>query len=183
MSTTTTEFLKNRYGIEDDNFTDFINNNTATFREIINHPSQENISKEKVINIYNKYVYYNSIGINNSSIRSLLLNDIKNSFADSFPIKPIFSNNSFFDVIKHRIVVRGNTATVSISMRIKKALTENLDILDYLPVNDVTLYIPNIFPIPDNTNNCCIIDNGKLTLPKEIGIGYYNICQTYTFRV
>ena len=67
------------YGIDDDKFVEYLNK-FATFKKIVNIGDSTVVPKEKIMNVYNRFIYYNSLGHNLDTIVTETLPIIKKLF-------------------------------------------------------------------------------------------------------
>ena len=69
-----TKFIQT-YGIDDDNFLTYLNK-FATLKKIVGMGRLDVISKEKINHLYNRFIYYNSLGHNLETIIEETTSDI-----------------------------------------------------------------------------------------------------------
>ena len=100
------------YGINDDKFIEYLNK-FATLKKIVNMCRLDVISKEKLNNLYNRYIYYNSLGHNLNTIVEETMPNIRNLF--------FFDGNGYFQYELPFIKttgISGNYSSVAISDRV-----------------------------------------------------------------
>ena len=67
--------FKKAYGISDENFLNFIDDrNYATFKSLCRYCDTNIISKKDMETVYNRYIYYKSIGLDDKTINEELKN-------------------------------------------------------------------------------------------------------------
>ena len=67
--------FKQAYGISDENFLNFIDDrNYATFKSLCRYCDTNIISKKDMETVYNRYIYYKSIGLDDKTINEELKN-------------------------------------------------------------------------------------------------------------
>ena len=76
------------YGIDDDNFINYLNK-FATFKKIIGMYRLDVVSKEKLNHLYNRFIYYNSLGHNFDTIVEETMPIIRHLF--------FFDGNGYFE--------------------------------------------------------------------------------------
>ena len=100
------------YGIDDDNFITYLNK-FATLKKIVNMSRLDVISKEKLSQLYNRFIYYNSLGHNLGTIVEETMPIIRNLF--------FFDGNGYFHYDLPFIETSGiysNYSSVAISDRV-----------------------------------------------------------------
>ena len=173
------------YGIDDDNFITYLNK-FGTLKKIVNMDRLDVISKEKLNHLYNRYIYFNSLGHNLDTIVEETTPIIRNLF--------YFNGNGHFEYIlpdddgtlcsmnKSFVTISGRVCQVKINLSTKKEL-KNGDYLFSLipaPVSEFRLNIPRnagnlSFMIDDNGIEYDTKDN--LQPP-----AYISASITYIFR-
>ena len=67
--------FKQAYGISDENFLNFLDDrNCATFKSLSKYCDKNIISKKDMETVYNRYIYYKSIGLDDKTINEELKN-------------------------------------------------------------------------------------------------------------
>ena len=75
MKALSTTKFKQAYGISDENFMNFIDdNNYVTFKSLSKYCDKNIISKKDMETVYNRYIYYKSIGLDDKTINEELKN-------------------------------------------------------------------------------------------------------------
>ena len=105
-----TSFI-NTYGIDDDNFLVYLNK-FGTLKKIVDMGRLDVISKEKLNHLYNRFIYYNSLGHTLDTIVNETTSDIRSLF--------FFNGNGYFMYIlppTNSISIKDNSSVVAISGR------------------------------------------------------------------
>ena len=84
-----TKFIQT-YGIDDDNFLTYLNK-FATLKKIVGMGRLDIMPKEKIRHLYNRFIYYNSLGHNLNTIVEETTSDIRRLF--------FFNGDGYFDYI------------------------------------------------------------------------------------
>ena len=74
--------LNQTYGINDDKFIEYLNK-FNTLKKIVNIGDATVVPKEKIMNVYNRFIYYNSLGHNLDTIVDETIPIIKKLFFDN----------------------------------------------------------------------------------------------------
>ena len=75
MKTLSKTNFKKAYDISDENFINFIDDkNCATFKSLSKYCDKNIISKKDMETVYNRYIYYKSIGLDDKTINEELKN-------------------------------------------------------------------------------------------------------------
>ena len=150
------------YGIDDDNFITYLNK-FGTLKKIVNMDRLDVISKEKLNHLYNRYIYYNSLGHNLDTIVEETTPIIRNLFyyggnghfeyklPDNNDIVVSDENNCF-------VTISGRVCQVKISFKNKKELKPGYILFTLIPA-PVSKFRVNICRGTD-TVSIIIDDNG-----------------------
>ena len=173
------------YGIIDDKFIEYLNK-FGTLKKIVNMCRLDVVSKEKLNHLYNRFIYFNSLGHNLDTIVEETTPIIRNLF--------YYNGNGHFEYIlpdddgslcsmnKSFVTISGRVCQIKLELITKKELKDN-DLLFSLipaPVSEFRLNIAR------NIGNVSLIinDNGieydtKDNLPIK---SYISASFTYIFR-
>ena len=119
--------FKKAYGIDDNNFINFIDDrNCATFKSLSKYCDTNIISKKDMETVYNRYIYYKSIGLDDKTINEELknvyreiihkLNNVKIKkfeYASSYLQLNLFNSLTFLD----------DLIILSLDIEVKQAIT------------------------------------------------------------
>lgn len=119
--------FKKAYGISDENFISFLDDrNCATFKSLSKYCDTNIISKKDMETVYNRYIYYKSIGLDDKTINKELknvyreiihnLNNIKIKkfeYASSYVQLNLYNSLTFLD----------DLIILSLDIEIKQAIT------------------------------------------------------------
>lgn len=122
----TTKF-KQAYGISDENFLKFLDDrNCATFKSLSKYCDPNIISKKDMETVYNRYIYYKSIGLDDKTINKELknvyreiINNLNNveikkfEYASSYVQLNLYNSLTFLD----------DLVILSLDIEIKQAIT------------------------------------------------------------
>ena len=173
------------YGVNDDNFINYLNK-FATLKKIVNMDRLDVISKEKLNHLYNRFIYFNSLGHNLDTIVEETTPIIRNLF--------YFNGNGHFEYnlpdddgtlcSKNNcyVSISGRVCQVKISITTKKELKPD-DLLFSLIPAPVSKFRVNISRSADNIS-LIIDDNGAkysstINLPKDT---FISDTFTYIFK-
>lgn len=135
MNIDKTKFIKN-YDIDDDNFIDYLNK-TYTLKKIINLGNFNAISKEKLLNLYNIYVYYKSLGHTTTTILEETKPNIKNLFFFNgyANFKYSLTPNSGINIIPNvsNVCISDSICTLILNFTNKNLLNNNLLLFSMIP--------------------------------------------------
>ena len=119
--------FKQVYGISDENFISFLDDrNCATFKSLSKYCDKNIISKKDMETVYNRYIYYKSIGLDDKTINGELknvyreiihkLNNVeikKFEYASSYLQLNLFNSLTFLD----------DLIILSLDIEVKQAIT------------------------------------------------------------
>ena len=169
------------YGVKDDNFKNYLNK-LATQKKIVNMDRLDVISKEKLNHLYNRFIYFNSLGHNLDTIveettpiiRNLFYFNGNGHFEYTLPDdKSVCGENSSF------VSISGRVCQVKISITTKKELKPD-DLLFSLIPAPVSKFRVNISRSVDNIS-LIIDDNGiNYANTTNLPIGRF-ISDTFTY--
>ena len=163
--------LINVYGIDDNNFVDYLNK-FGTLKKVINLASVEHLPVKKVRELYNTYLYHFSLGHNIDTIIDETTPVIKRLF---------FFNGEGY--LKYKLPddkrIRSNYSYVEICGRIcllrlrfvtSQEITENDILFETLP--SPTMVLRTIIPTDAGSKNVIVSDDGlniyNDTIPSDI---------------
>ena len=143
------------YGIDDDIFIEYLNK-FFTLKKIVNIGDSNVVPKEKIINLYNSFIYYKSLGHNLDTIVDETIPIIKNLF---------FNNGNGYYGYKLPVIdsslINANNSVVYISDRICM-LKLNFNSKVEIPQHTILF---DISPSPmSNFRETIITNNGNVTL-------------------
>ena len=150
------------YGIDDDNFINYLNK-FATLKKIVNMCRLDVISKEKLNHLYNRFIYYNSLGHNLDTIveettpiiRNLFYYNGNAHFEYKLPINDVTvcnSNGSF-------VTISGRVCQVKINITTKRELIDGEYLFSLIPA-PVSLF--RLYFKTNNGDISLIIDDDGL---------------------
>ena len=119
--------FKQVYGIDDNNFISFLDDrNCATFKSLSKYCDKNIISKKDMETVYNRYIYYKSIGLDDKTINGELknvyreiINNLNNveikkfEYASSYVQLNLYNSLTFLD----------DLIILSLDIEIKQAIT------------------------------------------------------------
>ena len=119
--------FKQVYGIDDNNFINFLDDrNCATFKSLSKYCDKNIISKKDMETVYNRYIYYKSIGLDDKTINGELknvyreiINNLNNveikkfEYASSYVQLNLYNSLTFLD----------DLIILSLDIEIKQAIT------------------------------------------------------------
>ena len=164
-----TKFIKT-YGIDDDNFLTYLNK-FATLKKIVGMGRLDIIPKEKLRHLYNKFIYYNSLGHNLDTIVDETTSDIRTLFFFNgdgyFEYNLPVSNTTSVTDTYSRVTITGRTCQIKIHFKTTNTIPKNTLIFELIPApfsafNSSIIYI--------NTNISFYIDNNGLSITSDIPI-------------
>ena len=140
-----TKFIQT-YGIDDDNFLTYLNK-FPTFKKIVGMGRLDIISKEKLRHLYNRFIYYNSLGHNLNTIVEETTPKIRELF--------FFNGDGYFEYnlpVSDTTKMSNNYSKVTISGRICQAKIQ-FKAVDTIPI-DTLLF--SLLPAPFSSFNTVI---------------------------
>ena len=171
------------YGIDDDNFIAYLNK-FGTLKKIVNMDRLDVISKEKLNHLYNRFIYFNSLGHNLDTIveettpiiRNLFYYNGNGHFEYKLPHNKILisdDNDSF-------VSISGRVCQVKLAFSTKKEIKNN-DILFSLIPAPVSIFRVNLINIR-NENYTFIIDSDGLKYSSDVNLPINTpISNTFTY--
>ena len=176
-----------KYGIDDDNFITFINNNCYTFKQLLAiKKTTYYISKEDLTHIYNRYVYYRSIGMKDYIIYLQVKNEIK-EVVNNINYFGIVSSNNFINTstTAAKCIIKNGVAYVVINIDIKTATTGSETILgiENLPAPIEIQALDVNFKNSETNNYRFVINNAaELRIPPNVPVGKYCVTAAYPIQ-
>ena len=138
-----TKFIKT-YGINDDNFISYLNK-FGTLKKIVNMCRLDVISKEKLNHLYNRYIYYNSLGHNLDTIVEETTPIIRNLFYYNgnghFEYKLPGDDETVIDANSSYVTISGRVCQVKLAFRNKKELKGSVLLFSLIGINRRKYYI------------------------------------------
>lgn len=151
--------LTNVYGIDDDNFVDYLNK-FSTLKKVINLATVEHLPVEKIRHLYNSFLYYFSLGHNLDTIVDETTPVIKRLFffnGEGYlryklpDDKRIRSNYSFVDIC-------GRISLIRLRFVTSQEITENDCLFETLP--SPTMVLRTIIPTDVGSKNVVVSEDG-----------------------
>lgn len=142
MKALSTTKFKQAYGISDENFLKFIDDkNCATFKSLSKYCDKNIISKKDMETVYNRYIYYKSIGLDDKTINEELKNVYREIIhkLNTVKIKKFEYSSSYlqlnFEGAYNSLTFLDDLIILSLEMEVTQAITGfNLPLLYNLPV-------------------------------------------------
>ena len=171
--------FKQAYGISDENFMNFLDDrNYVTFKSLSKYCDTNIISKKDMETVYNRYIYYKSIGLDDKTINEELknvyreiihkLNNVeikKFEYASSYLQLNLFNSLTFLD----------DLIILSLDIEVTQEITGfSISGLSYLPV---PYGVTKLFL----SNNSEIDSSGEIVIKKNTPAGT-KINTTITYR-
>lgn len=156
-----TNFIKT-YGIDDDNFLAYLNK-FGTLKKIVDMGRLEVISKEKLKHLYNRFIYYNSLGHTLDTIVEETTTDIRSLFFFNgdgyfeYILPP--TNPSYLDEVLASVSVFGRICQVKLQFKTKIELDLNNIIFDLIPA-PYSSFRDILFSPTNNTIPIYVTDEG-----------------------
>ena len=173
------------YGIDDDNFISYLNK-FGTLKKIVNMCRLDVISKEKLNHLYNRYVYFNSLGHNLDTIVEETTPIIRNLFYFNgnghFEYGLMDAEGTICNSNGSYITISGRLCQVKLNFVTKKELKDG-DLLFSLipaPVSEFRLNIAR-----NDGNVSLVIDDNGITYASSTNLpinSYVPTTFTYIFR-
>ena len=119
--------FKQVYGISDENFISFLDDrNCATFKSLSKYCDKNIISKKDMETVYNRYIYYKSIGLDDKTINKELKNVYREIIhkLDNVEIKKFEYASSYLQLnIFNSLTFLDDLAILSLDIEVKQAIT------------------------------------------------------------
>ena len=150
------------YGIDDDNFITYLNK-FGTLKKIVNMDRLDVISKEKLNHLYNRFIYFNSLGHNLDTIVEETTPIIRHLFYFNgnghFEYKLPGNDETLVDANSSYVTISGRVCQVKLAFRNKKELKGSVLLFSLIPapVSVFREYIPR-----SDGNISLIIDDDGL---------------------
>ena len=134
--------FKKAYGISDENFLSFLDDrNCATFKSLSKYCDTNIISKKDMETVYNRYIYYKSIGLDDKTINEELKNVYREIIhkLNYVKIKKFEYNSSYIELnldgAYNSLTFLDDLIILSLEMEVTQAITGfDLPLLYSLPV-------------------------------------------------
>ena len=162
-----TKFIQT-YGIDDDNFLAYLNK-FATLKKIVDMGNLNVIPKEKLNHLYNRYIYYKSLGHDLNTIveettpkiRELFFFNGDGYFEYNLPV----SNTTSVTDVYSRVTISGRTSQIKIYFKTTNTIPKGTYIFELIPA-PFSSFNTNINY--SNTNVSSYIDDNGLTITSDI---------------
>ena len=160
----------NFYGIDDINFVAFLQS-FDTFSKIISMYNETVIPKNKMIHLYNRYIYYNSLGHDNKTITEEMMPYIRSEFFFdgnatfeyklSTKFNSISVNNSF-------VSISGKVCQIKFNFMVGQVINANARLFDLSPApfSAFEFYLPTVLGGTKNSLHITINSNGITSMDK-----------------
>ena len=174
--------FKKAYGISDENFLSFLDDrNCATFKSLSKYCDTNIISKKDMETVYNRYIYYKSIGLDDKTINEELKNVYREIIhkLNYVKIKKFEYNSSYIELnldgAYNSLTFLDDLIILSLEMEVTQAITGfDLPLLYSLPV---PYGVSNLFL----SENAEINSSGDIVI-KENTLAGTKIKTTITYR-
>ena len=178
------EFV-NFYGIDDINFVAFLQF-FDTFSKIVSMYNETVIPKNKMMHLYNRYIYYKSLGHDNKTIteemlpyiRSEFFFDGNGTFEYKLPTKlnSISVNNSF-------VSISGKVCQIKFNFMVGQDINANSRLFDLSPApfSPFEFYLPTVLGDAKNSLHITINSDGIITMDKILTNTIVSGSITYIF--
>lgn len=162
-----TKFIQT-YGIDDDNFLTYLNK-FGTLKKIVAMGRLDVIPKEKLNHLYNKFIYYNSLGHNLDTIVNETTTDIRTLFffnSDGyFEYNLPVANTTNVTDVHSRVTISGRTCQIKIYFKTTNTIPKGTHIFELIPA-PFSSFNTNIDYL--NTSVSTYIDDNGLTITSDI---------------
>ena len=119
--------FKQVYGISDENFISFLDDkNCATFKSLSKYCDKNIISKKDMETVYNRYIYYKSIGLDDKTINEELKNVYREIIhkLNYIKIKNFEYNSGYLQLnLFNSLTFLDDLAILSLDIEVKQAIT------------------------------------------------------------
>ena len=119
--------FKQVYGISDENFISFLDDkNCATFKSLSKYCDKNIISKKDMETVYNRYIYYKSIGLDDKTINKELKNVYREIIhkLDNVEIKKFEYASSYLQLnLFNSLTFLDDLIILSLDIEVKQAIT------------------------------------------------------------
>ena len=134
--------FKQVYGISDENFINFLDDrNCATFKSLSKYCDKNIISKKDMETVYNRYIYYKSIGLDDKTINEELKNVYREIIhkLNNIKIKNFEYNSGYIKLdlngAYNSLTFLDDLVILSLEMEVIEGITGfSIACLSYLPV-------------------------------------------------
>lgn len=179
MKAISTTKFKRAYGISDENFINFLDDrNYVTFKSLSKYCDKDIISKEDMETVYNRYIYYKSIGLDNKTINEELKNVYREIIhkLNYIKIKDFEYNSGYIQLnLFNSLTFLDDLVILSLDMEVKQAITGfSIACVSYLPV---PYGVSRLFL----SNNSEIDSSGEIVIKEGTPAGT-KIRKTITYR-
>ena len=168
------------YGIDDDKFIEYLNK-FNTFKKIVNIGDPIVVPKEKIVNVYNRFIYYNSLGHNLDTIVDETIPIIKKLFFHNgngyYTYKLPESDPSLLSAVNSLVVISNRICQLRLIFTTKVEIPAETFLFDLTP-SPRTNFCKTL--ITNNGNVNLLIDyDGIFTKNKILANTYVNTSITY----
>ena len=152
--------FKKAYGISDENFLKFIDDrNCATFKSLSKYCDTNIISKKDMETVYNRYIYYKSIGLDDKTINKELKNVYREIIhkLNNVEIKKFEYASSYLQLnLYNSLTFLDDLIILSLDIEVKQAITG--------------FGIPCLYnlPVPYGVSELFLSDYAKIDLTGDI---------------
>ena len=171
--------FKKTYDISDENFLKFLDDrNYTTFKSLSRYCDTNIISKKDMETVYNRYIYYKSIGLDDKTINEELKNVYREIIhnLNNIKIKNFEYNSGYLQLnIFNYLTFLDDLVILSLDMEVKQEITGfSISCLSYLPI---PYGVSRLFL----SNNSEIDSSGEIVLKEGTPAGT-KIRKTITYR-
>lgn len=171
--------FKKAYDISDENFMNFLDDrNYVTFKSLSKYCDTNIISKKDMETVYNRYIYYKSIGLDDKTINEELKNVYREIIhkLNYVKIKNFEYNSGYLQLnIFNSLTFLDDLAILSLDIEVKQEVTGfSIPCLSYLPV---PYGVSKLFL----SNNAQIDSSGEIVIEEGTPAGT-KIRKTITYR-
>lgn len=171
--------FKKAYGISDENFMNFLDDrNYVTFKSLSKYCDKNIISKKDMETVYNRYIYYKSIGLDDKTINEELKNVYREIIhkLNNIKIKNFEYNSGYIQLnLFNSLTFLDDLIILSLDIETKQAITGfSIACLSYLPV---PYGVSRLFL----SNNAEIDSSGEIVIKEDTPAGT-KIRTTITYR-
>ena len=139
MKALSTTKFKQAYGISDENFMNFLDDrNYVTFKSLSKYCDTNIISKKDMETVYNRYIYYKSIGLDDKTINEELKNVYREIIhkLNNIKIKNFEYNSGYIKLnLFNSLTFLDDLIVLSLDIEVTQEITGfSISCLSYLPV-------------------------------------------------
>ena len=172
------------YGINDDKFIEYLNK-FGTLKKIVNMDRLDVVSKEKLNHLYNRFIYYNSLGHNLDTIVEETTPIIRNLFYFNgngyFEYKLPDNNITLSNTNNSYITISGRVCQVKLAFCNNKELKAGDIIFNLIPA-PVSEFRINVNETKSKNSISFIIDNDGIKYGSDVNLPINSaISDTFTY--